>query len=161
MLGQYCASISGLQKVSRKRCQLLMRHRISWATNALVRLWRGALKMAVGRSLLDDAAVVHEDDAVGSLAGKAQLVANDQHGHAARLEVTHDGQHRANQLRIERRRRLVEQHDLGIKGERTGDGDALLLAARQLAGIAAGLVRQADAGKGAATELVGIGAQTS
>jgi hypothetical protein len=45
----------------------------------------------------------------------------------------HDAQHLADQFRIERRGRLVEQHDLRVHGERTGDRGALLLTAREMA----------------------------
>ena len=41
-------------------------------------------------------------------------------------------------LGVERRQRLVEQEHLGLHGERPGEGDALLLAARQLVRVAVG-----------------------
>jgi len=44
---------------------------------------------------------------------------------------------------IERRGRLVEQHHLGPHGQRTGNGHALLLAARETCGHRIGLVCQA------------------
>ena len=47
-------------------------------------------------------------------------------------------------LGVERGERLVEQQDLRLDGERAGEGDALLLAARELIGIAVGELRQLD-----------------
>src|SRR5438132_442327 len=53
----------------------------------------------------------------------------------AARELLHDRQHLAHELRIQRRGRLVEQHDLGVHDQRPRDRDALLLAARKLAGV--------------------------
>ena len=50
----------------------------------------------------------------------------------------------AAQLRVERGERLVQQHDLGFDRERAGQGDALLLAAGELVGIAAREPAEAD-----------------
>ena len=109
-----------------------------------MRGWRG-LREDLGRlALLGDHAMVHEHDPVGDLAGEVHLVGHDQHGHAARGEVAHHGQHLADQLRVERARDLVEQHRLGLHGERAGDRDALLLAAGELLGIVVAAVGEAD-----------------
>ena len=56
------------------------------------------------------------------------------HGHAAAGELLHDAQHVAHELGVERARGLVEQHDVRVHGQGTGDGHALLLAAGQLGG---------------------------
>ena len=45
---------------------------------------------------------------------------------------------------IERRGRLVEQHQRRLHGERAGDRDALLLSAGERGGMTFGLVREAD-----------------
>jgi hypothetical protein len=50
-------------------------------------------------------------------------------------QFDHDVQHFLDHLRVEGRGRLVEQHDLGLHAQRAGDGDALLLAAGELAGV--------------------------
>ena len=60
-------------------------------------------------------------------------------------EVLDDVEDLAHELRVERGGRLVEQEDLGLGGERPGDGDALLLTAGQLARPGVGLVGQTDA----------------
>jgi hypothetical protein len=56
-------------------------------------------------------------------------VGDAEHGHALLGEVDHGVEHLLDHLRIERRGRLVEQHDLGAHAQRAGDGHALLLAA--------------------------------
>jgi hypothetical protein len=72
-------------------------------------------------------------------------VCHDEHRHVARLgELAHDAQHLADQLRIERRGHLVEQHDLGPQSQRPGDRHALLLAAGQLRRTLAQMILQTD-----------------
>ncbi len=99
---------------------------------------RKFLRLAV----LHDDAAVDEDDPVGCLTGKAHLVGHHQHGHALLRQRLHDAQHLAHHFRVQRGGRLVEEHDLRLQGQRTGDGDALLLAAGELIGIGVTLVRQ-------------------
>ena len=79
------------------------------------------------RALLDDRAAVHDDDPVGHAPGKRHLVGDDDHCHALAGELRHHVEHLADGLRVERRGRLVEQHDLGLCRQRTRDRDALLL----------------------------------
>ena len=55
----------------------------------------------------------------------------------------HIGTHRGPEVGVERRERLVEQDDLGLDGEGAGEGHSLLLAARELVGVAAGQAGQA------------------
>ena len=50
---------------------------------------------------------------------------------------------------IERGGDLVEQHQLRVEHQRAGDGDTLLLAARELGWIGVGLGVEAEAGRGA------------
>ena len=89
----------------------------------------GRLENLSRRALLDDAALVEDDDPVGDAAGEIHLVRDDEHGHAFVGERLHDAQYLADRLRIERRGRLVEEHQRRLHGERAGDRDALLLAA--------------------------------
>src|SRR5436305_2996507 len=110
----------------------------------------GAVALRVGeeflrRRYLDDLAAIHEDHAVGDGAGEAQLRRDADHSPAGARQADHDVEHLLDHLGIERRGRLVEQHDLRLHAERAGDGDALLLAARELAGIFLGLLRNAHA----------------
>ncbi len=55
-------------------------------------------------------------------------------------ELAHRPQHLADQLGVERGGRLVEEHQLGVHGERARDGDALLLAAGEARGIGVGFL---------------------
>jgi len=80
-------------------------------------------------------AAVEEADLARDLAGEAHLVGGEQHGHALLRQLAHDVQHPRHQLGIERRGDLVEQQHQRVHGERAGDGDALLLPARQAVGI--------------------------
>src|SRR5258708_38345850 len=69
------------------------------------------------RPLLDDAALVEDDDPVGDALGEIHLVGDHHHGHALVGQRLHHRQHLADGLGIERRGRLVEQHDVGLHGE--------------------------------------------
>ena len=51
----------------------------------------------------------------------------------------HHVQHLFDHLRVERRGRLVKEHDLGLHGQGAGDGHALLLPAGELARVDVGL----------------------
>ena len=88
----------------------------------------------LGRAGLHHTPLIHEDDLIGDAAGKAHLMRNDNHGHAALAEIGHQIEHTLDQLRVERARNLVEENDLRFHGERAGNGDTLLLAAREAAG---------------------------
>ena len=100
-----------------------------------------------GRALFDQLAVRHEKYAVGDLAGKAHLVRDDDHRHARVCQLLHDLQHLADHLRVERARRLVEEHDLGLHCQRADDGNTLLLPAGELAGIGVRAVGKPDTGQ--------------
>ena len=104
----------------------------------------GASKMRSGGPCSRIRPSCEEAHPVGDLAGEAHLVGGDQHRHAVALELAHDVEHLADELGIERRRDLVEQHDLGVHRQRPGDRDALLLTARELIGVGVGLVGQAE-----------------
>ena len=54
-------------------------------------------------------------------------------------------EHLADELRVERARDLVEQHQLGLHRERAHDRDALLLAAREPVGVLVALVGEPEA----------------
>ena len=112
---------------------------------ARVSAWRGASISCCGRPLLEDPALVEERHPVGDLAGEAHLVGDHHHRHVqVGGERLHDREHLAGELRVERRGRLVEEHHVGLHRERAGDGDALLLTAREPDGVLPRLVGQAD-----------------
>ena len=59
-------------------------------------------------------------------------------------EPAHDAQHGLDLDVVEVRGGLVGEDQRGVEAERTGDGDALLLPARQVAGMVVRALRQAD-----------------
>ena len=82
---------------------------------------------------------------VGDLPGEAHLVGDDDHRHARRCKLAHDGEDLADQLWVERRGRLVEEHELGLHRQGPRDGHALLLLATgELRRVCRRLVGQAD-----------------
>src|SRR6185437_1436536 len=81
----------------------------------------------LGRPLLEDPALVQEADAMRNVAREPHLVRRDQHRHPALRELSDHLQHLGDELRIERARHLVEQHELRSHRERADDRDALLL----------------------------------
>ena len=74
----------------------------------------------VGRALLDDLALFHEQDVRSEGAGEIHLVRGHDHGHAAVREVTDNREHFADKLGVEGGGRLVEEHDLGVHGKGAG-----------------------------------------
>ena len=83
-------------------------------------------------ALLDDLPLVHEDHAIADLAGELHLVGDDHHRHALARELAHDEQHLPDELGIERRGDLVEEHHVRLHHQRPRDRHPLLLAAREL-----------------------------
>ena len=94
-------------------------------------------------ALLDQGAFVEEEQPVRHLPREAHLVGDDEHRHARLGQLAHHVEHFLDHLRVERRRGLVEQHDLRLHRQRPRDGDALLLPARQLRGELVGLLGDA------------------
>ena len=82
---------------------------------------------------------------VGHLAGEPELVRHDDHRHAFRGEHPQRVEHFADELGIERRGHLVEQHDLRLECQRAGDGDTLLLSSREGLRPRVHLVAKSDA----------------
>ena len=120
---------------------------------------RGRVREELARRVdLDDAALVHEDDAVGDCAGETHLVRDDEHGHAGARQLEDDVEHLAHHLRVEGGGDLVEEEDLGVHHEGAHDSDALALPAGELARIVVGTVRQADALKQFVRPLLGVSA---
>ena len=79
--------------------------------------------------------MVHDDDAVGDRERLLLVVGHVGHREAeALLELADVLAHPAAELGVEVRQRLVEAEHLGLEHERPGDGDPLLLAARELGG---------------------------
>ena len=96
-------------------------------------------------SSLDDHPAVHERELVADLARKAEVARHHHHRHAGARQVLHHRQDLAHQLGVQRRGRFVEQHQLRVHGQGAGDGNPLLLPARELRGILSMLAGQPDA----------------
>ena len=109
------------------------------ATSAAVYGWAAAPSTSIAGPGLDDLAAVHDDDVVAQVAHEAQVVADEQVRDAeALLELEEQVDDLRADRHVERRQRLVEDDDLGVLGDGSGDGDALALAARQLVRVALG-----------------------
>jgi hypothetical protein len=90
----------------------------------------------LGRRDLLDAAAVEEGDAVRERARLGLVVGDEDHRHAELAMQAPDLElHLLAQLLVERRERLVHQHDARLEHERARERDALLLAARELLGL--------------------------
>jgi hypothetical protein len=88
-------------------------------------------------------ALVEEADAVGDFPGEAHLVGDEQHGQVMLVRQASDHRkHFADQLRIERRGRLIEEKHPWAHRQRAGDCHSLLLAAGELRGVEILLVGQ-------------------
>ena len=81
---------------------------------------------------------------------------HDDHRHAVLCELTHQVEHLADHLRVERRGGLVKEHDLRLHRERAHNSDTLLLAAGEHGRIGIGLVGKVDALKKLHRKLVGF-----
>src|SRR3954453_15056534 len=81
------------------------------------------------RGALDNLAAIHEHHHVGDGTGKPHLVRHAHHRYALFSQLDHNVEHFFYHLRVERRSRLVEQHDFGLHAQHAGDRDALLLPA--------------------------------
>ncbi len=100
------------------------------------------------RPLLHQLARIHDADAVADAHHGAEIVADEDDGGIVLLaQAAHQIEHRRLDRHVETRGRLVHDQQRGLGHQRHGDDDALLLAARELMGIAvedAFRVRQID-----------------
>ena len=99
-------------------------------------------------ALLDDAAEIHHGDPVADMLDHAEIVADHDVGepHLV-LEFEQQVDDLGADRDVERRDRLVADHQLGLQDQGAGDADALALAAGEFVRIAVGLVGpQADLG---------------
>ena len=92
-----------------------------------------------GVAFLDDLARVHHPDAIAHRPDDAQVVGDQEdRGVRLRLERANEVENARLDRRVKPGRRLVEDEQLGVRGERDGDDDALLHPARQLVRVALG-----------------------
>ena len=98
----------------------------------------GPLVDLLGRAGLLDAPVAQHGDGVGERERLRLVVRDEQRARAGGAQDRGDLLAQAlAQAGVERGERLVEQHDLGVGGERAGERDALALAARELVRVRA------------------------
>ena len=80
--------------------------------------------------MLDDPPRAHHNDTIAQQPHHIQIVRHEQVTHThRRLEVLQQVEHHGLHGDVERRRRLVEDHEFGMQRNRTRDADAGLLAA--------------------------------
>ncbi len=92
----------------------------------------GAPSTSRHRAALDDAAGIHDRDAVGDLGSDAEIVRHEDHAHAQlALQPPQQDQHLHLHGRVERRRRLVGEQQARLARQRHRDHRALPQAARQ------------------------------
>jgi hypothetical protein len=77
--------------------------------------------------------VVDDGDAIAQALGFVHVVRREEDRPSAALQVAEDVPHLAARLRIEARRRFVEKKQLRIAYQGRGNGQTLLLSARELA----------------------------
>ena len=87
-----------------------------------------------------DTPLVHEGDARRNLPRELQLVGDDEHRAPLVGEQPDDVQDLPNAFRVQRRGRLVEEHDGGVDRQGASYPDPLGLPAAQLDGVGVGLV---------------------
>lgn len=78
-------------------------------------------------SLFLDSPLMQEHDPVRDLTRKAHFVRDEKHGTTLVNQAADDTEYLTHQLRIERGRWLIEEHDFRLHGKRSGNGRPLLL----------------------------------
>ena len=81
-----------------------------------------------GRSMMHDAAEVHDVDPIGGLQGAQHVLLDEENGDSLRLEPPDGPHHVLRKLRREPLARLVEEHEARAPEKRTGDRHHLELA---------------------------------
>ena len=84
---------------------------------------------------------------------------DDQHGLVLDRHAPQQVEHLADPFGIERRGRLVDEHQLGVERHGPADPDALLLAAGERGRIGVAAVGKADLGEDGVGAGVGLGAR--
>ena len=105
-----------------------------------------ALEELPGRRLLHHLAEIHHADAVGDEADGAEIVRDEEERNPLlAADVGQKLQYLHLDVHVDGRGRLVADNELRFQGKRSGQGDALQLAAGKLKAVAVGVApRQAD-----------------
>src|SRR5436190_7416384 len=98
---------------------------------------------AFGLAVVDDAAVLHANDALRGI-GDRLVVRHEQDGLAARVQTGEQFEDLLAALRVERAGRLVGEHKSRFVRQRTSDGETLALTTGQRGGRLLGLVADAQ-----------------
>ena len=119
----------------------------------------GIVQNIVRRAFLDDAAQIHDRDAVADLAHSAKVMADEQHAHAQTLlQVDEQVHHLGLDRDVERADGLVADQKIGLGHQGAGDHGALALPARQGVRMPAGMMGlQAHFGHDSSDALVLLG----
>ena len=106
----------------------------------------GILERDSGGQELDDATAKHDRDARRDAAHDVEVVTDEEHGQSELFpQPQHQVQHLCLDRDVEGADGLVGDQDLRLRGQRSGDADALALSAREVRRIAlCGAGRQAD-----------------
>ena len=100
-----------------------------------VRVLRAAEDLA-DPSLLDDLALLHDDDPIGEVGDDAHIVGDQQNRRTQTiLQVTHEVEDLSLDCHVKSRCRLVRDQQFGVEGKRHGDHRTLTLAAGELVGV--------------------------
>ncbi len=102
----------------------------------------GAIEHGVDVADLDDPSEVHHGDAVGDVADDGEVVGDEQVREAELgAELVEEVDDAGLDRHVEGGDRLVEDDQLGLEGERSGDADALALPAGEVLRVAVGVTR--------------------
>src|SRR5437867_4142662 len=105
---------------------------------------RVALDQLARRALRGDLRLVHDDEAVAELLGLVHVVRREDKRGAALLQAVEAVPDKVPGLRVEARRRLVEEHELRLVDQAAGDRQAALHAAREMLDDVAAALGQLD-----------------
>src|SRR6266849_7618037 len=84
-----------------------------------------------GRRVVPHRPLLHDVDPAGGVERQRDVLLDEENGHPVPVQRVHDLLDLRDHARHEPLRRLVEQDDLRLEHHRAGDGEHLLLAARE------------------------------
>ena len=93
----------------------------------IFRVYKDLLRIA----LLQNYALIHEDNPITDFTGKRHFMRDNDHGHAFGSKSFHDVEDFADNFGIKSRGRFVKKHNFWFHAKRTGNRDTLFLAARE------------------------------
>ncbi len=103
-----------------------------------------ALDELAGRALGDDPRLVHDNEPIAELLGFVHVVGRQDEGHPLLLEPIELVPEEVAGLRVEAGRRLVEEEEIGLVHEGSGDRQASLHPARERLHLGVGPIEELD-----------------